>query len=187
MRRGQQTINLLLQCIGIIISGKEICFLRSGREANEVEAEATQQRVAVSSRGGSSLEVIEPMEHEGVDRIHLPVGLGCVGKGGPLGRNKGPVSFVLGAVQNPVMQQRLIGVAEGTVRFLRRHDFLRIGGVDAFQKLAVGRCFEVDGAGGQGILARIEPEFRLAMFLVRAVTGKAVGGQHRSNFAVKRG
>ena len=169
----------------------EVDLLRRRRQAEQIEAEASQQGHAVGFGSRQEFLPVEPGENEGVDRIAEPCGVVHLRKLRSHDWLEGPVVaapptaddlFVgreLGSLGDPFLDQRDLGRLQR--RLLVGHPFDVVGaGEDLEQQAFLGLprhdpSTSVTAPGGQP--PGIGPETRHD--LLRPVTTVAVSGQQR--------
>jgi hypothetical protein len=115
---------------------------------------------------------------EGVDEV--PAVRGGRWRGG-FDRKEGPVVLPLGTVGDPAAEDFAFVGGEGEVGVGWRHDFVRVGGIDASDEGAEGWVAGFDdlpvwagvGGGAEGVGAGVEAEFGFSVSVVWAVAEEA--------------
>ena len=164
------------------------------RQAREVERKSTSQRVRLRIRHGRQLLAGQSLSDESVNRCRSVRRDSIGGFGNGWQRLISPVSLPLGTLFDPLSDQRAFLLAERFAGLSRRHPFVnRI----AHNPLPYRTGFELAGhneffrAVGlshfmlEDAAARVEPQFRLPMLLIGAVTEDAFVGQDWSDVALE--
>jgi hypothetical protein len=100
------------------------------------------------------------------------------------------VALVFCALIDPPAKKLFLFRLEGFVGFRRRHGVVRVGGEEAFDKLAFVRLARNDGHRTalrlrRGVLREVQAEPGLSRRGVGTVTAKAVFREHRPDVAIK--
>ena len=103
-------------------------------------------------------------------------------------RSQRPVRAIVGAFRDPAREQRLLGVRQRQVGFRRRHHVLDVVRRDSPYELALAGVARLDDRPtGAHLLERpfadIEPELRLALRRVGAMTAEAAIRQQGADLA----
>ena len=121
--RGEETFDEAFVGVGRAVGEKGGGLVGRGREADQIEADAAEERDAVRLGGGGDFFLFEAGEDEAVDGVAGPVGDLCRGDGGRglrRGGNEGPVDVLLrflvrrgqSALIDPRTDRRDLNVAE---------------------------------------------------------------------------
>ena len=189
VRGGEQAVDLALVGVGagVLLEGARL--LRGGRQADEIEAQPAQQLGAARLGRRREPSLLDPRQHERVDRGSAPAAARGGGRSAHR-RQVGPVRLVPGALRDPAPQRRDLLRPEPCAPALReRHAALLVGVLDAGQERAALRDARHDRhrAGREralGDLLAVEPQAGLACVLVGPVAGEAALGQDRPHVAV---
>ena len=188
--RGEEAVDLLLEGVLRRVGEEGVYFRERRRKADEVEAEPTEERDLVRLGRGREALLLEPREQKGVDRIPRPCPVLDGRRGRLPGRDEGPVALVLGALLDPLAEERDLGRGELLARFGGRHLFLGVLRGDAMPKLALVGLSGDDGGLplfdlGERALFRVEPEVGLPRLCIGTVAFVAVFGEDRADVAVE--
>ena len=189
LRQGQQAVHLLLIGVGGFVGEEGVYFGGCGRQAGEVEAQASQQGGAVGLGGGLEPLAFEALQHQAIDRIARPLLITDGGHRGALRRHERPVPLPLGALLDPFAHGGDLRFGERGARLLRRHAAGRRSGADAPQESALRgvarRDDAIAAAVGEQALLGIEAQVRHAMLVVGPVAGETVVGQNRTDVPIE--
>ena len=179
VRRVEECFQQSLVAVGTPVLGEGFDHGRVGRQPGQVEAEPARQRPAVGL--GDRLQVVggQLPPHEEVD---------CRRAGRSIRSPRlevGPMFLVLGTLLDPRREDPLLRVSENLVRHLRWHGQERIRVRDPLDQLARRSVARLDHAAGQRVVTPVEAESRLASVRIRAVAGKAVLREDRSDIPVE--
>ena len=179
VRAFEHTLDELLIGIrrGIIDEGGD--FFRLRRQAQQIGVKAANQRAAIRFLRRLQTKLSDALIHQSIHRI-LP------------GGNRGllrliirPVLLILRALGDPALENFFLLIGELFVRIGRRHQLFFIGAEDPFDQIAFIRLARHEGVLLQSGLTHIEPQFRLAMFRVVAVTVETVVREDRPHITVE--
>ena len=187
-RRGEEAIDQIAVGFRGGLAEKLGDFFGRGREAAQVEREATNETVSRCFRGLLQALLPEPARDEGIDRI-VDGGVPDLRNRGTFDRDEGPVLLVLGALLDPATENLLIVGIEREVRIRGRHHIISLVGGDALPK---ERSIGVVGDDGpavlafrEGALGSIEAQLGLASLGVEAVTDKTAVRQDRADVEIE--
>ena len=177
-RRREQPVDGLLVGVGGVVV-QEVGELDRGRgHAGEVEGDAAQQGRAVGLVGRGQALGLEPPQHEAVDVVAGPLGVGDGRHDRPLGRDERPVRLPLRALVYPQAEGLDLRLVEGLAA--AGHPHPRVVGRDAVHEEARRRVSGDDGgaavaaAVGERTLGHVEPQAGLPRRLVGPVAREAV-------------
>ena len=172
------------------VSDESFHFHRLRRQAGQIQAEAAGQGAAV--RFGRRLEarLFQPGEYEIIDWIPHPAAILDLRQGRTFGSDQRPMGLVLRAGGNPAFEQILLLSGKDLVRLGRRHDVIRVAGIDALdQQAGIGFAGD-DGrltvlARGGCIFRPIQAQAGFAGRRIGAVTGETVLGNDGPDVAIE--
>ena len=197
--RPQHAVDGVLEGVGRVVVEERAQVGLERRQAGQVEARPAQQRRPVGLARRRQPVGLEPPEHEVVDGVARPLGVGHRRHGGPLGRGERPVRLPLGPLVDP-QPQGLDLVRAQRVLVGARHDrgvqaqpvghaHHRVGGAHPVDEQAVGGVAGHDdrpaelAAFREGPIRDVEPQAALAPLPVGPVAREAVLGQDRPDLA----
>ena len=186
-RRREQPVDGLLVGVGGIVV-QEVGELDRGRgHAGEVEGGAAQQGRAVRLAGRGQARFLEPPQHEAVDGVPGPLGVGHRRRHRPLGRDERPVRLPLGPLIDPQGEGLDLGLVERLAA--AGHPDAGVVGRHPVHEQA-GRGVSGDDRGAaeaaaivERALGHVEPQAGLARPLVRPVAREAVLREQRPHLA----
>ena len=186
--RGQQAVHQALVGVRRRIVHERVRLLRGGRDANQVQANPPHQRVAIRRGRGLEAFLLQPGQHESVDRVAHPATVFHARWSRLPRRHKRPMRLVIRSRGDPIPQHALLFFAERILDLGRRHHILRARGQDAAHQFAfVGTARRDHGGAGLGrpqrLLAHIETELRPARAVVGPMALEAVPRQDGANLA----
>ena len=181
---GEEPVDQLFIGIRRFVSAKRFDGLHRCRQTKQVKIQTPRKSNAI--RGPDRIEICllqsgaDEMIDEGTLCLYLLIpDQGCIG----------PVSPVLGTRFDPLPDEVFFPVCERFVELRRRHEIIFVISDDPIPSLAV---FEIPGNNRRippevlkSPLARIEPEIRLPLMLVKSVTGEALIRQDGANIAIE--
>ena len=184
-RGSEQAIHELFVGVRGSVADERVGFFGRGRDAGEVQGDASDERVAVGFRRGLQAELVEARAHEGVDGVEV-----FPRERNLLGRRKGPVRLVDAALGDPGAQDGFVLGRHGLLALGRRHDVLVVGREDALDDLAlVGLARDDRDLARLAFAMRgrreVEAQLRFPGMLVHAMAREAVLGQDRTDLAVE--
>ncbi len=186
-RRREQPVDGVLVGVGGVVV-QEVGELDRGRgHAGEVEGGAAQQGCAVGLVGRGQALGLETPQHEVVDVVARPLGVGDRGHGGALGGDERPVRLPLRALVDPQAEGLDLGLVEGLAA--AGHPHPRVVDRHAVHEQAGRRVSRDDGgaavaaAVGERPLGHVEPQAGLARRLVGPVAREAVLREQRPHLA----
>ena len=180
VRRGHQTIDLLLVSVGALVGEEGGGLFGRGRQTGQVERQATEQRGLRGFGGKGQTGLGEFRDDEGIDGMLLAV----TRQGGADRRHEGPVLFVFRALGDPSLENLLLRGGQRTVRIRRRHHLVGVGRRQTFDELARSGVAGHEGFLLQRGVADVEAQLGLALVAVRAVAVETVLGQNRTDVLV---
>jgi hypothetical protein len=189
VRAGNQPGDQLFVRVGRRVSDEGLDLVAWGCEPDEIEISSADQRAPVGQLVRRDIVRLSLGEHETIDSVAPP----CLplhrGQWRTPDRFKGPMPPVLRALGNPLSDQRDLFGGQPFTRFRRRHALVFVVAGNQGHDLAVIRATRNDGSAAAKVrgraLTRVEAQFRLTLFGVRAVTLVTVVGEDRAHIAVE--
>ena len=189
-RRREQAVDEPLVGVGRRVLQERVDVLDLRRQAGERERHAVDQRFLVRLARGRQAIPLELRKYEAVDIVRDAAQKAVCGTTA-LRRDERPVRLVLGAVVDPLPQDRDLLRRERLVRRLGRHPLVGIARRNPADELAALRVPRHDrelalrlGQLRRRDLGDVEPQLRLARGRVRAVALEAVLREDRPNVPV---
>ena len=189
-RRGQQPIDDALVRPRGPIGEEGIDLGDRGRQAREVERDASNQRRAIRLGRRRHPARLERGQHEPIDLVVRPRVAADARHRHRRRRDERPVRLPLGALLDPAREDAALHVGQAQMRLGRRHHHLRVAAVDASHQLAAIRVaghhrpasrFEP----GQRRLADVQPQPRLTRLVVGTVALEAAIRQQGADVEVE--
>ncbi len=189
MGRCEQPVDQPLVSIGRGV-GLEGVDLSGGRgEADQVEADATDQGRAIGLGHGAQALGLQPGQHEMIDRVAGPRPVTHFRRWDARRQRVRPVALPLRPLRDPSAEERDLLRVQRLPELRRRHDLVGIAGGDAADQLAVIDPGGDDRRAALAIAERVffpvEPQIGFPRLLVGPVAGVAVLGQDRPDLAVE--
>ena len=203
LRQTEQIIDDFLQGLGGLIGYKCLDLFRLGRQANQIEVNAADERAAVGIRDGAEIPPLEAIDDVAVNLRPRPDGILALGRNhldrleGPMlaGVNLADLATDRRAVAGPWVWRAhfhpLHQVGDGGIRelFLRRHLHAVQVSNGLNQQTLVGLAGN-EGRAAFATLANailgIQPQLALQFLGGGAVALVAVGNQHRADFLLEK-
>ena len=184
MRRRKQSIDLLLIRLGAAITGEGSDLVRRWRQPGQIKAQAANQGRAIRRAHRRQSHRLQLASHEMIDP-HGAVRARTIRSARALGRNVGPVRFILRALLDPASKQVFLRSAQRKIRVGRRHHFHWIRRKNARHHLAGSRIARHDRSRRDRLVSMIQPKIRLTGVAVRTVALEAVLREYGPDVAVK--
>ena len=161
---------------GGFVGEKRVHLRQRRRQAGEIERHATNQRFARRFGRGLEIFLLQPRENETVHVVPRPLVALHLRQLRPARRLESPVLAPHRALIYPTFEQGDLRGGEFAFRIRRRHQVIGVLSRDALNQLA-HRAFARNHHGifhTKRPLFRVQPQLRLARFLVRSVTVKTI-------------
>ena len=179
-RRREQTVHALFVRVGRFVGQELVEFGKRGWQSGEIERDTAQQQSTIGRGRGSQPFLLEPGEHEIVNRIPHPTRVPNYRHRWPFRRDERPVRPPVRALLDPGPQCRDFLIGERRASGVgRRHAHGRLCGSDAFENLTGGGIARHDYP--LRAVFRIQAQTNLSRGFIRTVASEAAVGQNWSH------
>ena len=185
----EHSIDIALVCPRLVVVDECVRLGRGRRQAGQVESHPTSEGISIRLAGRLESQLFQFGQHKPIHgRLH-PRGVFDRRKFRSFDGSVRPVFFVVGALLNPLLQQRHLTGGQFFARSRGRHHFARLRrGNPTHQRTRFGFA----GHDGKMILefgprplGRVETQIGLAFLLVRTVAEVTVVGEDRPDVAIE--